>query len=165
MLALQVFRDGTPPSRPIRDWTKVYIAWWQGLTNRLPSLVWGCFLTRISFCLRRKQSQSSRNHDLNFTMRCSRPRFFVEFEFQVCPEPYLSLENNFIFIADYEHYRVDVNKKGSINNTLHMRTGLWLQLWDPWHLTLRRNCNDAEGFILDGEADNHDASSNKKKLG
>ena len=122
MLALQVFRDGTPPSRPIRDWIKVYIAWWQGLTNRLPSLVWGCFLTRISFCLRRKQSKSSRNHDLNFTMRCSRPRFFVAFEFQVCPEPYLSLEDNFIFIADHEPYSVDVDKKGK--NTKLMRTGL-----------------------------------------
>ena len=145
MLASQVFRDGTPPrpARPIRDWAKVHFAWWLGFTNRLPSLEWGCFLTSISFCLRRKQSKSSRNHDSNFTMRCSRPRFFVEFEFQVCPEPYLSLEDNFIFIADHEPYPVDVDKKGSNINTLHMRTGLWLQLWALCRLTLRMNCNDA----------------------
>ena len=49
-------------------------------------------------------------------LRCSRPK--------VCPELYLSLEDNFIFIADHEPYPVDVDKKGSNINTLHMRTGL-----------------------------------------
>ena len=49
-------------------------------------------------------------------------RFFVEFESQVCPEPSLSREDNFIFIADHEPYSVDVDKKGK--NTKLMRTGL-----------------------------------------
>ena len=43
-------------------------------------------------------------------LRCSRPK--------VCPELYLSLEDNFIFIADHEPYPVDVGKKGKNTNTL-----------------------------------------------
>ena len=102
MLALQVFRDGMP--RPVQSVIEpkyillggrglliVSPAWYEAASLRAFPSAWG-------------GNRASPPGTMIQTSRCDvqvqDPDFFVEF--QVCPEPYLSLEDNFIFIADHE---------------------------------------------------------------
>ena len=130
MLALQVFRD----------WAKVQIAWWQGFINRL-RLVWGCFLTSISFCLRRKQSKSSRNHDWNFAMLIilSHALFLKVFKSWVYPS------KKKVWCASKIFLKIENMGPKECKNVKILEKNPWHQLssWGSlsWSQSIKINCN------------------------